>query len=106
MELSIKNMVRYNGNKILIMGDMYELGAYSLDEHLRMLKVAAEIGIKHIWLVGSEFAKANETYPVAEKVFADTVELRAFISNNNINQSTILLKGSRAMKLEQILDVI
>jgi UDP-N-acetylmuramoyl-tripeptide--D-alanyl-D-alanine ligase len=106
MELAINNLAKYNGNKILIAGDMYELGVYSGEEHLRMLRIAEKNGIEHIWVVGSEFAKANDRHRTAEKVFSDTKELIEYLSKNSIEQSIVLLKGSRAMKLEQLLDVL
>ncbi len=106
MELAIKNLVKYNENKILIMGDMYELGSYSADEHKRILRIASEHKIEHIWTVGEAFKHANDELQLAEKVFRDTKEAQNFLTNNEIRQSVILLKASRAIGLEQIIDFI
>lgn len=106
MELAITNLSKYNQNTILIAGDMYELGAFSHDEHQRMLQLAKSLGIKHIWTVGKEYESANRDIGIAEQTFRTTEEMRDWLSNQNIEHAVILLKGSRAMRLEQLIEVI
>lgn len=106
MELAIKNLSKYPGEKVLIAGDMYELGSYSYDEHIRILQLARDEGIEHIWIVGAEFTRANDSLHIAEQVFDNTDQLRASLSTKGLTDKTILIKGSRAMRLENVLDII
>ncbi len=106
MELAIKNLSKYPGEKVLIAGDMYELGSYSYDEHIRILQLARDEGIEHIWIVGAEFTRANDSQHIAEQVFDNTDQLRASLSVKGLTDKTILIKGSRAMRLENVLDII
>jgi UDP-N-acetylmuramoyl-tripeptide--D-alanyl-D-alanine ligase len=85
---------------------MYELGSYSYDEHIRILQLARDEGIEHIWIVGAEFTRANDSLHIAEQVFDNTDQLRASLSTKGLTDKTILIKGSRAMRLENVLDII
>jgi UDP-N-acetylmuramoyl-tripeptide--D-alanyl-D-alanine ligase len=106
MELAIRTLAKQQSETILIMGDMYELGEFSKEEHERMLQLAQKLGIHHIWTVGAEFDKANKNVKAAEFTFLSTDEMINWLKEQRIRESTILLKASRAMKLERLLEFI
>ena len=90
-------------HKMVILGDMRELGAESLEEHKRIVKQLQEMKLEHIWLVGSEFAKAATE---GMRVFKDVEEVKGALKAEPIANSTILIKGSNSTKLHQLPDFI
>lgn len=86
-------------NKVVILGDMFELGNDAATEHKIIIDKALEVNAKRRIFIGKEFysqknAKA-EFYP-------NTAEAIEAIRHNPIENSTILIKGSRGMKFETI----
>ena len=104
---SMKTAIQHFGsaqasNKILIVGDMLELGAESENEHKIILQLAAALGFKQIYLIGSNFKSINilAEYPR----FDNTTALCAYLKNHPITGSQILVKGSRGIGLEKVMD--
>ncbi len=106
MEMAIQNLGLMDApNKVAILGDMFELGNYSDAEHLRMLQVASSKIFKFLFACGSEFCKHRASFP--EVYFYDTREqLSNWLNHNELENCTILLKGSRGMALEKLIDVL
>ena len=105
MYASIKNFIKTNfKNKILILGDMYELGDDEIKYHQEITDYCQSSNIKKIILIG--------------KIFSNTNNSEKFIKYNNVNEfinsydfdklkkSTILVKGSRGEMLEKVIDYI
>jgi len=87
--------------KIAFLGDMFELGKYSENEHNKLVGELEKSNIDEVYLIGEEFAKTNQPNI---KYFNSTKEvLEANIISKKKN-STILIKGSRGMALEKILN--
>lgn len=92
----------HNDPCLFILGDMLELGEYSKLEHQNIVNMLAEQKQQHVMLVGNCFKQTNPPYPVF-----DTVEqLRDFVLSKPIEGYTILLKGSRGVRLEKIIDLL
>ena len=89
-------------HKMVILGDMRELGAESLEEHRLIVKQLQDMELERIWLVGSEFAKAATE---GMRVFKDVEEVKAALKAEPISDSTILIKGSNGTKLYQLPEV-
>ena len=90
------------GRKMVILGDMKELGASSVEEHQRIAAHVGECGFERVILVGSEFAKVAggyETYP-------DAAALKEALVQSPPEGYSILVKGSNSMKLAGIADVL
>ncbi|MBI4645803.1 MAG: UDP-N-acetylmuramoyl-tripeptide--D-alanyl-D-alanine ligase [Bacteroidia bacterium] len=94
---SFKKITAYN--KILIIGDMLELGKISYDEHRNILKLIEETGFTNVLLVGPAFSKIAKIS--AYKCFKDTDELCKELAKNKIRNSYILIKASRGIGLEK-----
>ncbi|MCG8479214.1 MAG: hypothetical protein MI724_08980, partial [Spirochaetales bacterium] len=102
------------GAAVLVLGDMYELGAFSAEGHRAVLDAAVRSGARLVCLVGPCFARAaaevgatGESGDAPVVVTAATVEeaevaLEGVLDDNEL----ILVKGSRALALERLLPVL
>ena len=91
-------------NKILFIGDMYELGENSHDMHQDIVSTIEEMNFDQTYLLGDLFNKTKFYSKI--KPFANLEDLNNNVNLEEISNSTILIKGSRGMQLEKILDFI
>ena len=105
MYASIKNFIETNfKNKILILGDMYELGDDEIKYHQEITDYCQSSNIKKIILIGKIFSNTNNS----EK-FIKYDSVYEFINSydfDKLKKSTILVKGSRGEMLEKVIDYI
>ena len=99
---SLKNFSTFNGSKTIIIGDMLELGEESDKEHQSILEFAESFNFDEIITVGKCFKKVN----TISQSFIDTQELAKFLESNEIQSKNVLLKASRGIALEKILEFI
>ncbi|WP_026839686.1 UDP-N-acetylmuramoyl-tripeptide--D-alanyl-D-alanine ligase [Gillisia sp. JM1] len=92
-------------NKIVILGDMFELGTSSEEEHQNIVNYLESINVLHAYLVGDNFYKTTSARHKITKLksFSD---LQFSLETTEFNNSYILIKGSRGMALERVLDVL
>lgn len=90
--------------KMVILGDMLELGDKSVEEHSRLVEILQTYKFDSIFLVGPLLQKASLNSDF--KSFSDVKELAGFLRNNPVKGSTILIKGSRGIGLEKIYDLL
>lgn len=89
-------------HKVVLLGDMGELGADSRAEHRKIAdRLRGDDTIK-AYLAGKEFCSVGEGLTT----FPDTDALVEFLQNNPLSGCTILIKGSRSAKLEKCLDCL
>ena len=91
-------------NKMIIVGDMLELGQTSDKYHQQTINYLEKLANISIYIVGVNFCKTK--YSKRIKSFTSTEELINNISKLNISNYSILIKGSRAMQLEKIVKFI
>ena len=105
MYASIKNFIETNfKNKILILGDMYELGDDEIKYHQEITDYCQSSNIEKIILIGKIFSNTNNS----EK-FIKYDSVYEFINSydfDKLKKSTILVKGSRGEMLEKVIDYI
>ena len=107
MEVALDNIATMKAeHKVLILGDMLELGEWSEEAHLNILRKADGIA-ERIILVGKEFAKAydkSEELSAEYALYPSTAEALAALEKEPINGALVLLKGSRGIALEKLID--
>jgi UDP-N-acetylmuramoyl-tripeptide--D-alanyl-D-alanine ligase len=92
-------------SKVVIIGDMFELGDDSSKEHLSILELLKNLKLDATILVGKHFFEHKSGFP--EFRFYETREnLEKDETQLNIEKSAILIKGSRGVALEKLLDKI
>ena len=84
-------------NKMLILGDMRELGEVSQAEHKRVVEDLQKYGFTDVLLVGEEFAKAAAGSGF--RLFPDVEAVNNILQSESINGKTILIKGSNSIGL-------
>jgi len=90
-------------HKMVIIGDMRELGADSELEHRKIMDVLAGMPLEEVWLVGENFASLNyQNIRISPRYFKDVEEVKKELANNPLSGKTILIKGSNGTKLFQL----
>ena len=94
--------------KIALLGDMRELGADSVKEHVKILKKLDDCGLTHACLVGEEFKKALEEAgtPDYVKWFATSDDLAAALAERPLTGATVLVKGSKSIRMGKVLPTL
>jgi UDP-N-acetylmuramoyl-tripeptide--D-alanyl-D-alanine ligase len=99
---TMESLISFNqiesSQKLVILGDMLELGSASKVEHQSIVNFLENTSLKAI-LVGTCYQKTNSGFTT----FKDTLELVPFLKQNGLENSLVLLKGSRGIKLEMLL---
>lgn len=105
MQVAINNFKQLDGlNKLMILGDMFELGKDTDKEHLTIIKEALSSNIA-VFFIGSKFFNNQITNNMAH-YFKDKNEVETYLKNTPCTYSQILIKGSRAMSLEKLLNYL
>ena len=105
MDLAISSFENINTtNKMIIAGDMFELGQESSKYHQQIINYLEKLSNTLTYVVGVNFCKTNHSKKI--KSFPSTKELINNISKLNISNYSILIKGSRTMQLEKIVEFI
>lgn len=106
MEAAIKN---FGGSaekpKVLIVGDMFELGPESESEHRKLGELIAAQPIEKVILCGKEMRAAAAVNP-AFLHFETKADLETWLKANPVTNSHLLIKGSRGMGLETVLELL
>lgn len=93
--------------RLLILGDMLELGAWSGQEHRDIIALAGQNPDAELMLVGGEFARAYagmDPHPANAVLYPSREELLAELRRRPVENAFVLVKGSRGIGLEKALD--
>lgn len=103
MKAAIENFAKLDGEKkILLLGGMMELGNESVAEHREIVSLIERYAWQQVALVGGDFLHIS--HPFLQ--FNDSTEARDWLASHPPQHATILIKGSRSMKMENLLDAI
>jgi UDP-N-acetylmuramoyl-tripeptide--D-alanyl-D-alanine ligase len=107
MQASVKNFgnLQTSKKKIVILGDMFELGEYAKEEHAAMGKLVAEQGFETAVLYGENMQHALPYLPKAF-YFTDKFSLHNWLIDSKLTNCYFLVKGSRSVGLESVLKVM
>lgn len=101
MKAAIENFSKMEGDeKILMLGGMMELGAQSIDEHQQLIELIKKYAWKKVVLVGGDFNKTQHEF----LNFNNSSEARDWFKTQDINNASILIKGSRSTAMEKVLE--
>ena len=93
------------GTKSIILGDMFELGVESDKEHKELINFCLKNNFKDIFLIGNEFYKHKNSFN--QPIFYKTKdELSNHLKKMPLKSELILIKGSRGMKMENVIKYI
>lgn len=105
MRAALENFYRMPGmDKMVILGDMMELGEYSAAEHSAIVSLLGNMLFDNIILIGGHFLGVSDSLDAM--CFSDTMEAADWLAKNPPKGKTILLKGSRKMELEKLLSIL
>lgn len=104
MSLSIRDFYSEKEDQTLILGDMKELGNASESAHLEILNLIKDLGYSDVYLTGDCFFQYRNNFPYC--FYKDTNNLTDYLKENRIKNKNILLKGSRSMHLEQLIEFL
>jgi UDP-N-acetylmuramoyl-tripeptide--D-alanyl-D-alanine ligase len=105
MNAAIENFAQMDQpDKMAILGDMLELGEDSAKEHDSIVNLLKSKNITNLILVGPFFKEAGQS--INAKTFSNSDEVVDYLKQYPVKDSTILIKGSRGIKLEKVVDFL
>jgi UDP-N-acetylmuramoyl-tripeptide--D-alanyl-D-alanine ligase len=105
MNAAIENFAQMDRkDKMVILGDMLELGEESEKEHKQVLELLKQKNILRAILVGPHFTKAAQ--PPFTHLFQNSDEALQYLKQFPVSNATVLIKGSRGIKLEKLAEVL
>ena len=107
MTMALEEFIQRNhSQKMVILGDMHEIGEDSEREHENVLKRLSESCIREVLLVGERFGHFSATPAFPFRFFAGVKECKEYLRNNRPVNHLILLKGSRKNALEETTNLL
>ncbi len=108
MEVAIKTFGEMTGkkHKMVILGDMFELGNSTEEEHQKLGELVGRYSFDKICFTGNHIRFALSKAPVSSLYFPDPFSFRNWLQDSKLEDYLILIKGSRGMKLEGLVDYI
>lgn len=105
MQASIKSFGdAFPNPKFVILGDMLELGDDAQSEHSAILKQIKKHSFSEVFLVGPLFTESAKNSSF--NTFISSEELCQHLTKNPVKEGAILIKGSRAIQLEKVLQFL
>ena len=105
MNAAIENFAQMDQpHKLVILGDMLELGEESEKEHKQIVELLKQKNIQKAILVGPHFIKAAST--PFNVFFNSSEEALSYLKQFPVNNTAILIKGSRGIKLEKLVEAL
>jgi UDP-N-acetylmuramoyl-tripeptide--D-alanyl-D-alanine ligase len=105
MRAAIDVLSQCTGRKVAILGDMAELGRYRKKLHIDLGDYAKIQGVDILLGYGDLIRHAVFAFGDNGFFFKSKIELIDFLKKNLAGKENILLKGSRSMRMEEILDL-
>ena len=105
MRAAIDVLSLFNGRKVAILGDMAELGRYRKKLHIELGDYAKIQGVDILLGYGDLIRHTVFAFGDNGYFFKNKIELIDFLKKDLVGEENILLKGSRSMRMEEILDL-
>ena len=107
--IELVGRIKTFNKKIIFLGDMLELGKSSVKLHERLINLILQSGINEVYTIGSLMKNLNKKLKntsLLTRHFTKRNLLSEFIRNRSFNNSVILVKGSRGMKMEEFVEAM
>lgn len=103
MTAALKNFAAISHpRKVLFLGDMLELGSYAREEHQKIADLIKNEDLCSVFLVGSHFSSVDAASAIK---FETSTQLAGYLASQKpLTDSLILIKGSRGIQLEKVLE--
>ncbi len=106
MSVALKNFEKFDTKKkAVILGDMFELGSTALEEHQNMADLANGLDIDKIILIGDHFSRISLS-GTNVSIYNSFDDFKKQFDVSQIDGFTLLIKGSRGMALERVLEIL
>ncbi len=102
MHAALEVLAHASGKRIFVLGDMGELGDDAVQFHREIGVAARELGIERMFALGAMSAGAVSEFGAGAQHFADIEDLQTVLEKEMDAQTTVLVKGSRFMKMERV----
>ena len=107
MEAALRNFANVQApRKVALLGDMLELGADSAAEHKRISEIALGLGLEMVCFVGKEFAAVPDSMTGSCRLFDTSSDLVQWLTDNPLSDAVVLIKGSRGIRMEKVIDIL
>jgi UDP-N-acetylmuramoyl-tripeptide--D-alanyl-D-alanine ligase len=107
--IELVGSIAKHGRKILVLGDMFELGEKSEVLHRLLLTVIKRNKISEVLLIGTKMKQLFEELQskgIDSKYFGTRKSLGNYLKKANFDDCTVLIKGSRGMKMEEFVKIV
>jgi UDP-N-acetylmuramoyl-tripeptide--D-alanyl-D-alanine ligase len=102
VEMAVRTFEKMPGDKVILLGDMFELGAYEKEEHQAIADLCGNAKVSECYLIGEAFNRTNTNKSHVMK-FMTKEEALPVIRKKKYSGAVVLIKGSRGMKMEDFL---
>lgn len=106
MKAAVDVLVEQRGATWFVMGDMAELGEQAEELHQEVARYAAEKGVTNLLATGSQASAVAQAFGVRGMAFADIEELITRLKSKVKKGDAVLVKGSRAMRMERVVTAL
>jgi UDP-N-acetylmuramoyl-tripeptide--D-alanyl-D-alanine ligase len=106
LRAAIEMLAQYSGTRVLVMGDMAELGEQAAELHRESGNVARRAGIDRVLGFGPNSHLACEAFGEGAEAFDRVEDLAAALGEMIDEKTTVLVKGSRSMRMERIREAL
>ena len=106
LSAAINVLAAYTGKRLLVLGDMGELGTTAVELHADAGKYAREAGIDGLYTLGELSLHACQAYGTGAHHFTELAALISALKSEIDNGTTTLVKGSRSMKMERVVTAL
>jgi UDP-N-acetylmuramoyl-tripeptide--D-alanyl-D-alanine ligase len=107
MEAALRSFAAWDRpDKVVMLGDMFELGEHSREEHMTIRNLAMDLGFDGVFLCGPEFSTLRGHYAGKEiPGFSDNTVLGEWLRQNPLpSETAVLIKGSRGVAMEKVVE--
>ena len=106
MKVALENLSGLSDkSKIAILGDMFELGDTAEYEHQAIIDMIRELSLEKTYLIGENFYKCSSPDKNIT-IFKSFDDFKKYFSNLKVKNTTLLIKASRSMALERVLELL